>query len=58
MDGGRREAEHGKVDHKDSSDEEEVELLSHGKGAGGTDPRGWISVIRRRCRTLSGTSGC
>ena len=40
MDGGRREAEHGKVDHKDSSDEEEVELLSHGKGAGGTDPRG------------------
>ena len=40
MDGGRREAEHGKVDHKESSDDEEVELLSHRKGAGGTDPPG------------------
>ena len=42
MDGGRREAEHRKVyvDHKESSDYEEVELLSHRKGAGGTDPRG------------------
>ena len=40
MDGGRREAEHEKVDHKESSDDEEVELLSHGKGAGGTDLRG------------------
>ena len=37
MDGGQREAEHGKVDHKESSDDEEVELLSHRKGAGGTD---------------------
>ena len=40
MDGGRREAEHGKVYHKESSDDEEVELLSHRKGAGGTDPPG------------------
>ena len=40
MDGDRREAEHGKVDHKESSDDEEVELLSHRKGAGGTDPPG------------------
>ena len=38
--GGWREAEHGKVDHKESSDDEEVELLSHRKGAGGTDPPG------------------
>ena len=40
MYGGRREAEHEKVDHKESSDDEEVELVSHEKGAGGTDPRG------------------
>ena len=40
MDGGRREAKHEKVDHKESLDDEEVELLSHGKGAGGTDPWG------------------
>ena len=31
---------HGKVDHKESSDDEEVELPSHVKGAGGTYPRG------------------
>ena len=37
MDGGRREAEHEKVDHTKSSDDEEVELISHGKGAGGID---------------------
>ena len=37
MDGGRREAEHGKVDHKESSDDEEVEMLSHRKGAGRID---------------------
>ena len=62
VDGGRREAEHGKVDHKESSDDEEVELLAHRKGAGGIDLRGGgggrISVIRRRCQTLSGTNGC
>ena len=40
MDRGRREAEHGKVDHKESSDDEEVELISHRKGACGTDPPG------------------
>ena len=34
------EAEHGKVDYKESSDDEEVELLSHRKGADGTDPIG------------------
>ena len=41
------------------SDDEEVELLSHRKGDDGTDPPGGgrISVIRRRCRTLSGTNG-
>ena len=40
VDGSRREAEHGKVDHKKSSDDEEVELLAHRKGAGGIDLRG------------------
>ena len=40
VDGGRREAQHGKVDHKESSDDEEVELLSHRKRAGGIDPPG------------------
>ena len=40
VDGSRREAKHGKVDHKESLDDEEVELLLYGKGAGGTDPRG------------------
>ena len=40
VDGGRREAEHGKVDYKESSDDEEVELFSRRKSAGGTDPPG------------------
>ena len=40
VDGGRREAEHENVDHKESSDDEEVELLSHGKGAGGIELQG------------------
>ena len=40
VDGGRREVEHGKVDYKGSSDDEEVELLLHRKGADGTDPLG------------------
>ena len=38
MDGGRMEAEHGKVDYKGSLDDEEIELLLHRKGADGTDP--------------------
>ena len=40
VDGGRREAEHGKVDHKESSDDKEVVLSSHKKGAGAPDPLG------------------
>ena len=51
MDGGRRKAKHGKVDHKESSDDEEVELLSHRKGAGGTDPPG--ADIRDTLETLN-----
>ena len=40
MDGGRREAEHGKVDHKESSDNEEVELLHTGRVPVGQIRRG------------------
>ena len=37
---GRIEAEHGKLDYKDSSDDEEVKFLSHRKGADEPDPPG------------------
>ena len=33
MDDGRLEAEHGKLDYRDSTDDEEVRLLPHRKGA-------------------------
>ena len=33
MDEGRLEAEHGKLDYRDSSDDEKVRLLPHRKGA-------------------------
>ena len=46
-----REAEHGKVDHKESSDDEEVVLISRRKGVGPAGGR--ISVIHQRRRTLS-----
>ena len=57
MDGGRREAEDGKVDHKEPSDDEEVELFSHTKGAGGTDLRGgghpgYAVVVGRSARRM------
>ena len=55
VDGGRRETEHEKVDHKESSGDEEVELLSHGKGAAGTDPRG---ADIRDTPEVNETSGC
>ena len=37
---GRLEAEHGKLDYRDSSDDEEVRLLPHRKGADEPDPPG------------------
>ena len=37
-DEGQVEAEHGKLDYKDSSDDEEVKLLPHRKGADEPDP--------------------
>ena len=40
VDEGRLEAEHGKLDYRDSSDDEEVQLLSHRKGANEPDPPG------------------
>ena len=40
MDEGRVEAEHRKLDYKDSSDDEEVKLLPHKKGADELDPPG------------------
>ena len=40
VDEGRLEAEHGKLDNRDSSDDEEVKLLSHRKGADEPDPLG------------------
>ena len=46
------EAELGKVDYKESSDDEEVELLSHRKGADGTDPPG------ADIRDMPETNGC
>ena len=40
MDESRLEAEHGKSDHRDSSDEEEISLFPHRKGADEPDPPG------------------
>ena len=40
VDEGRMEAEHGKLDYKDSSEHEEVKLFSHSKGADEPDPPG------------------
>ena len=40
MDDGRLEAEHGKLDYRDSTDDEEVRLLPHRKGADEPDPPG------------------
>ena len=50
VDEGRIEAEHGKLDYKDSSEDEEVKLSLIRQGR--------ISVMCRRHRTLSGTNGC
>ena len=40
VDEGRIAAEHGKLDYKDSSEDEEVKLLSRRKGANEPDPPG------------------
>ena len=40
VDEGRLEAEHGELDYRDSSDDEEVMLLTHMKGAEESDPPG------------------
>ena len=40
MDEGRLEAEHGKLDYRDYSDEEEIRLFPHRKGADEPDPPG------------------
>ena len=40
VDEGRVEADYGKLDYKDSSDDEEVKLLPHRKGADEPDPPG------------------
>ena len=40
VDEGPLEAEHGKLDYRESSDNEEVKLLSHRKGADEPDPPG------------------
>ena len=40
VDEGRLEAEHGELDYRDSSDDEEVRLLPHRKGADEPDPPG------------------
>ena len=40
LDEGRVEAEDGKLDYEDSSDDEEVKLLPHRKGADEPDPPG------------------
>ena len=41
VDEGRLEAEHGKLDYRDSTDDEEVRLLPHRKGADEPDPPGF-----------------
>ena len=50
----RVEAEDGKLNYEDSSDDEEVKLLLHRKGADERDPPGRISEMCRRRRVLSG----
>ena len=40
VDEGRVEAEHGRLEYKDSSDAEEIKLLPHKKGADEPDPPG------------------
>ena len=40
VDQGRVEAEHGRLDNKDSSDDEAIKLLLHRKGADEPDPPG------------------
>ena len=40
MDEGRLEAKHGELDYRDFSDDEEVKLLLHRKGADEPDPPG------------------
>ena len=40
MDEGRIEVKHGELDYRDSSDDEEVQLLLHRKGADEPDPPG------------------
>ena len=40
MDEGRLEADHGKLVYRDSSDEEEIRLFPHRKGADEPDPPG------------------
>ena len=46
VDDGRLEAEHGKLDYRDSTDDEEVKLLPHRRGVDEPDPPG--SDIRDR----------
>ena len=58
MDKGRVEAEHGKLDYKDSSDDEEVKLLPHRKDTDETDPPGADIRDVPGHRTLSGMNGC
>ena len=62
VDEGRIEAEHGKLDYEDSSEDEEVKLFSHRKGADEPDPPGAdirdVPEACRRRRTLSETNGC
>ena len=57
LDEGRVEAEDGKLNYEDSSDDEEVKLLPHRNGADEPDLPG-ISEMCRRRRTLSGRNGC
>ena len=40
VDDGRLEAEHGKLDYRDSTDDEEVRLLPHRRGVDEPDPPG------------------
>ena len=40
VDDGQLEAEHGKLDYRDSTDDEEVRLLTHRRGMDEPDPPG------------------
>ena len=55
VDGGHREAEWRKVDHRKSSDNDELVLSSVGRGAGSPDPLG---ADIRKCQTICGMSVC